>query len=110
MPAISCVNGSDRSVFTGSQRRWVSLIRSLGSTMLTGTLNRMSVMRLPPIGSSALRMLTGMVTRNSSTWSPCSLVVEAQPGRDAGEEGVVVRRARGVRGGQHARSGNCSTS
>jgi hypothetical protein len=34
--------------------------------MSTGTLNLMSVMRLPPIGSSALRMLTGIVTRSSA--------------------------------------------
>lgn len=39
--------------------------------MPTGSLNLMSVMRLPPIGSSALRILIGIVTRNSSTASPC---------------------------------------
>ena len=67
VPAIAFVKGSDRSLLTASQRRWVSAIRSLGSAMPTGTLNRISVMRLPPSGSSALRMLTGIVTRSSST-------------------------------------------
>jgi hypothetical protein len=65
VPAIAFVKGSDRSVFTDSQRRCVSAIRSLASAMPPGTLNLMSVMRLPPIGSSALRMLTDCSVRGS---------------------------------------------
>ena len=61
----------------------------------------MSVIRLPPIGSSALRMLIGIVRRSSSIWVSVPLVVDAQPCRYSGEEGIVVLRTRGVRGVQH---------
>lgn len=65
VPAIAFVKGSARSVFTDSQRRCVSAIRSLASAMPPGTLNLMRVMRLPPIGSSASRMLTDRSVRGS---------------------------------------------
>lgn len=68
---MASVCGSDRSRRTAWQRAPTDRSRRAGSPSPTGTVKRINVMRLPPIGSASVRMLIGSVTRSSSTVVPC---------------------------------------
>ncbi len=64
MALVSGIDGSSRLAVA---RSWSTRMRLRTSVVAIGTGKRIRVMRLPPTGSSSLRMLIGMVTRSSAT-------------------------------------------
>ena len=68
-------------------------MRSAGSSSPTGAAMVAPAKRLPPAGSSSVRVLIGRASGSASTGDVERLVVAAQHGAHAGEVGVVERAA-----------------